>query len=236
MKKIFTVLLTLLILIGCKSNKDEIVDIESDQHNVPTLDNSGGWVLNEDLPQINDAIFDSATRELIGASYSPICILGSQVVSGENIQYLCYASPISNETSISLKVITIYNNLNNESEVSSIADFNVKDYLDDEGENTPEGLMGGWSENVEVANLLSESDNEIFNIATTKILGVEYKPIALIASQVVAGRNLAILSIGTTQTEQPQSHLYVLKIYADLNGDATISNICGINLNDFVQK
>ena len=135
-------------------------------------------------------------------------------------------------------VVEVFEDLenNHKSEIKDVAEFNINDYLDRKGSTTPEGLMGGWQDASELPNMLTDEENEVFEKALDGIVGVSYTPVAKLASQVVAGTNYAFLALGTSVTVQPITHLYVINIYADLQGNATLNNICGIDLSMFNAK
>ena len=96
MKKLLVALFVLLMLVGC-STKEEL-EVEDPTIDEPTVEEpggpvgpmAGGWSINTDLPEMDDAIFDTARQGIDGASYSPLFILGTQVVAGTKYQYLCY--------------------------------------------------------------------------------------------------------------------------------------------------
>lgn len=96
--------------------------------------------------------------------------------------------------------------------------------LETESDNsTGSHLMGGWiiPEN-KTAELPAEV-LEAFNKATADFYENEYKPVALLGSQVVAGMNYKILC--TSNAEGSDSLYYVLTIYADLEGNASVTAI-----------
>lgn len=241
MKKFLIALLAVFLLAACSTKKEEPVvtpgeDIVED---TPTEEqNVGGWQINESLPEMNDAYFDNARKKLVGVNYSPLFVLGTQPVAGENIQYLCYATTVAPDEKPTFKIVTLFKNLENddECEILNVSDFNVMNYLEGEGATTPEGMMGGWQDNGELPNMLSDDENEIFTKALEGLTGVGYQPVATLATQVVAGTNYAFLAVGTTVTANPVNHLYVVKVYADLQGNAEVQNICGIDLSEAIAK
>lgn len=249
MKKLLALLLCLLMLVGCGSNKTENTTENGDNNTTTdttveetiaekeSVELLGGWQINPDLPPMNDAVFDKATKDLTGVGYSPLFLLGSQPVAGENLAYLCYATTVTANPTTTFKVVKVFNDLeNNESSVTEVVDFYLSSYLDSDGETTPEGLMGGWQDNENLPNMLNDKAKVMFTKATEGLLGVNYSPVAVLATQVVAGVNYAILATGKTVTANPVNHLYVIKIYEDLQGNAEITNICGIDLSSFIAK
>lgn len=239
MKKILIALLTLFVLTACTSNKTETVDVDPEVKEEETVEEvAGGWTINANLPEMNDAIFDSARQEIDEASYSPLFIVGTQPVAGQNLMYLAYVRPVVPEGKPSFKMVTVFNDLENpiKGEIINVEDFVITDYLDGQGETTPEGLMGGWQDADSLPNMLSDDEKAVFEKAMEGLVGVGYQPVATLATQVVAGTNYAFLALGTSVTAEPITHLYVVNVYADLQGNATINNICGIDLSKFAQK
>lgn len=239
MKKLLVALLVLLMLVGCSAKEEPEVEEPTIEDPVgPVGPVAGGWTINTELPEMNDAIFDKARQGIDGASYSPLFILGTQVVAGTNYQYLCYSKAVVPNAEASFKVVTVYKGLGEEPEIQilNIADFEVTDFTGEQGETTPAGMMGGFTEVEELPNFLSEEENAVFEKAFEGLDGVGYTPVAKLASQVVAGTNYAFLAMGKTMSAEPTTHLYVVNVYADLDGNATVNNICGLNLANFNAK
>lgn len=236
MKKILAALLVLLMLVGCSTkDKPEVEDPIIEDPSGPVGPIGGGWTINTDLPEMDDMIFDRARQKLTGASYSPFLVLGSQVTNGTNYQYLCYEKPVVPDAELSFKIVTVHKEegMAIDATILNIADFEVTDYLNETGETTPEGLLNGWKENESFPNFLSEDENAIFKKAFEGFDGVGYTPIVKLASQVITGSNYAFLAVGTTMTAEPVTHFYVISISNDLEGNATVNNICGLNLASF---
>ena len=91
-------------------------------------------------------------------------------------------------------------------------------------ENTT--LKGGW--------VITEGDTSIekhpdalaaFEKATAGYVGVKFTPVALLATQLVSGKNYAILCKATPATQNPITTLKVVIVYEDLNGNATITGV-----------
>ena len=238
MKKLLVALLVMLMLVGCSTKEEPTDDPTIEEPVGPVGPVAGGWTINTELPEMNDAIFDKARQGIDGASYSPLFILGTQVVAGTNYEYFCYSKPVVPDATPSFKVVTVYKALGDDLEASilNIADFEVTDFTGEQGETTPAGMMGGFTEVEELPNFLSEEENAIFEKAFEGLDGVGYTPVAKLASQVVAGTNYAFLAMGKTMSAQPQTHFYVVNIYSDLKDNATINNICGLDLTKFLAK
>lgn len=242
MKKILIALITILLLSACSTKNvenesenaviepvEEITEIEEEA-------TTGGWLINGDLPEMNDADFNTAREKLLGVNYSSLFILGTQA-SANNTKYLCYATAVTPTASTEFKVVTVHKDYDDPTncEIIEVEDFKILNYLLGEGANTPDGLMGGWQDNIELPNMLSDEDKAVFEKAFEGFVGVGYTPVAKLATQVVSGTNYAFLSLGTTVTANPVTHLYIVKISSDLNGNTNIENICGVDLSEILK-
>lgn len=241
MKKFLIALLAVFMLTACTSKQQNQPEVDEPVVQEPAQDvqeevMAGGWSINTNLPEMNDADFNTARQEIVGASYSPLFILGTQAAAN-NTKYLCYVTAVVPDAKPELKVVTIHKDYDDpkKCEIENVEDFNILNYLQGEGANTPEGLMGGWQDNGEQPNMLSDQEKEIFDKAVEGLLGVGYTPVATLATQVVAGTNYIFLATGTATTATPITHLYIVKVYADLQGNAEVTNICGIDLSEILK-
>ncbi|MBO7711106.1 MAG: hypothetical protein J6S83_11600 [Lachnospiraceae bacterium] len=90
--------------------------------------------------------------------------------------------------------------------------------------DAPEGmLMGGW-EVTEDAAVTSQAQ-EAFDQAMEKLLGARYEPVALLATQVVAGTNYCFLCRSTVVAPNAVPSYKLVYVYADLKGGAEILDI-----------
>lgn len=94
-----------------------------------------------------------------------------------------------------------------------------------EGKSSGEtgAVAGGWTvaENVAVTN----EQKAIFDKAMDELVGVDYMPIALLGTQVVAGTNYCFLAKATVVYPDALPTCKLVYIYADLEGGAKILNI-----------
>ena len=88
-----------------------------------------------------------------------------------------------------------------------------------------EPLVGGW-ENVphEAAELPAEAQ-AAFDRAMGGLDGAQYVPVALLSTQVVAGTNYCVLCQITPVTPDVASTWALVYVYADLQGNAEITNV-----------
>ena len=68
------------------------------------------------------------------------------------------------------------------------------------------------------------------------LLGVKYEPLALLSTQLVSGTNYCFLCEGTTVTPGEPASLYLVKVYADLQGGAEILEITGFEAEEAAER
>lgn len=174
---------------------------------------------------------DQANADYDGMSFIPVLKLATQVVAGTNTMYLAYGTPAIPDTESSLKVVTVYKDLSGNSSILNIADFNISDYVNDASlpTNDQEHLAGGWHVCDEMTSLLDEPTASLFAQATeASNKGNHYQAICVLGTQVVDGTNYTILA-------KLDSQLYVVTMYADLQGNASFTSECAIDLTDFTK-
>lgn len=86
-------------------------------------------------------------------------------------------------------------------------------------------LHGGWAYQDMPACNLPQPVATAFNKAFEGLVGVRYVPVLYVASQLVAGNNYCIICKSTTVTNPPSRGCKIVYIYADLEGNATITEI-----------
>ena len=91
-----------------------------------------------------------------------------------------------------------------------------------------EPLLGGWqtAENTEV----TEEQKAVFDKAMEGLVGVNYEPVAYLASQVVAGANHCFLCKATVVYPNAAPGFKLVFVYQDLQGNATITNIADLDI------
>ena len=88
-----------------------------------------------------------------------------------------------------------------------------------------EPLAGGWSNVPHDSVELPEDAQAAFDKALDGLVGAEYTPVALMSTQVVAGMNYCILCQITPVVPDATPTWALVYIYADLQGNASISNV-----------
>lgn len=215
MKKILAVITVVAVLTtvaalftGCNSNSIKQMLSGKEPESIAA---SGGWGLATS-PEITDdlqAVFDKATEALAGATLTPVAYIGSQVVAGMNYRFLCKAVATVPDATGEYVVVTIYNDLQNNAEITSI--------VKNDAEVPESGLMGGWSE--AETPVVTDEAKAALEKAGKADKNTTYTPIALVATQVVSGTNYCILC------EVNGGYEAFVYVYADLNGKAEITEV-----------
>lgn len=91
-----------------------------------------------------------------------------------------------------------------------------------------EALMGGW-EWTDVTEPVPAEALAAFDKAMEGFVGVGYKPVALLGTQLVAGTNYYFLCMATPVVPDPVSHWATVTVYADLAGNAEIISITALD-------
>lgn len=120
-------------------------------------------------------------------------------------------------------IVTVFAGCNSNSIKQALSGKEPESIASDaEGSSTE--LLGGWVK-AETPEITDEF-MKIFSKATETLTGVEYTPVAYIASQVVAGRNHCVLCTAKATVPDAEEEVYViLYIYEDLQGNATITEV-----------
>jgi hypothetical protein len=87
-----------------------------------------------------------------------------------------------------------------------------------------EMIVGGWTSNNDIKPLNIPKDAmDAFDRAAKEYDGMTFEPIALLGSQVVAGKNYMFLCKGTTVTQNPKTSLKTVIVYNDLGNNSEIT-------------
>jgi len=199
--------------------------VSSQTYNSDTI--VGGWAINYDstsLSKNSDAksAFLKARKKVTDTKIQPIAFLGSQVVAGKNYCFLCKITAASSNARPEIALVYVYEDLMGNVEIT--------------GYQTIIGklLPGGFSANDGKFKL---GKNKVVKKAYNKAMKDNadgYEPIAYLGDQVVAGSNYMILARGKG-TDDVAKGLYLIIIYADLNGNAEINRIEPLELGNYDQ-
>lgn len=206
MRKMLAVMLlccALLALCACGKQAEE----------PETAETVGGWTLTEDAAVTEKArtAFDKALEGLTGVNYTPVALLGTQLVSGTNYCLLCEAAVVYPDAQPYYAVVTVYENLQGEAEIRNIVVLDLGQIQETgtvENAEAPEGQsLGGWT-----------VDRE----SSVEVEGA----VLHLASQVVSGTNHCVLCKGWTLSF----------VYENLDGETEILNTVALDLGALSQK
>lgn len=223
-KSLIILLLLVIIVTGCK-NKEK-------KENKELVD--GGWeivltnkqvYIPEDAKNAFDNAFNKDSYDL-----NIVALLAKQVVSGTNYMFLC-----KDNSSNDYKIVIVYNNLDNVSQITKMAYFDYTKYAHNNTQYYPDRTVGRWDVIIpDEETELDEEVRDIYNTGIQKVPNIDYKPIALLGKQVVSGTNYAVLAYGKLQkTDTPEKGIFLLTVYKDLNGTIDIPSLSYIDLKEF---
>lgn len=102
----------------------QVVDLMTDSEEAA----DGGWVCNpgdEALEADANAALETALERMVGADYEAIAVLGSQIVSGTNYLLLCQVTPVVPDAEGSFCLVTVYQDLDGNAEITEVADLDI---------------------------------------------------------------------------------------------------------------
>lgn len=218
-KKIILSVLVFLIgvlMVGCSEEK---------------MDVSSGWeiimsnskqTLDNDLKKVFEDAKKTSEEKL-----DYIALLAKQVVAGTNYMFLC-------KDSDSYKVIVIYKDLEGNSKIINVTDFNPIGYINSDKEVSFEQLAGGWYVSIPDENITIDSTvNNYFEKATETLTGASYYPISVLAEQKKSGTDYALLCYGEGSYSGSMAGIYMLTLHIDKDDNPEIASISAIDLTDF---
>lgn len=180
----------------------------------------GGWsVSSMDITDAHKELFKKAQETLTGAVYTPIALLGTQVVAGTNYRFICYREASVSELNAEpvYAIVVIYEDLKNNASITEIKDSEVPAPV------SGKDVVGAYEASSDLA--MNDDATKAFTLATETLTGVEYKAVALLGSQVVAGKNYRILCESKASTGNSETGWAILTVYADLEGHAEVTDI-----------
>ena len=219
---------------------------ESEAETLPALGGMllGGWQAVEDNSLTDEltAAFDKALEGLTGVNYVPVADLAYQIVAGTNHCVLCQSTLVYPDALPYYTLIYFYEDLEGGAELTNIVELDIAALSakaeDEEPEEEPEtneepiiggpGLLGGWR--VAESSEITDELQDVFSQAAEKLLGVNYEPVAYLASQVVAGTNHCFLCRATVVYPGAVPGYVLVYIYEDLQGGAEITQIAQLDI------
>ena len=182
---------------------------------------SGSWKRASDptlTPKVRNA-FEKAFAGLEGVSYTPYALLATRTTaSGTQYRVLCKATGCYPDAQEEYVVVTLKRGLLGRAEILNVDDALCETDLVDDKEMT-----GGWQEAQSTA--MTDEAKAAFEKATEGLLCVDYVPVALLSTQVVAGTNYRILCEATEVYPGAETHYAVMTVYEGLDGSANILSV-----------
>lgn len=178
----------------------------------PAASMAGGWTIAEDsnLTAEQLDIFYLAAGD--DTELQPMALLGTQLVAGTNYAVLC-------QDPEGWKIAYIYAALDGNAEL-----VRTQTLLE-----THDDLAGGWV-HVTGESLTVEQEQKIAS-AFEGMLGASYEVDLVLAEQVVAGTNYAVLARKTLVTAEPVTGWVLATVYVDLEGNASVTDVQDITLS-----
>ncbi len=97
----------------------------------------GGWqnAPHEaaELPEDAQAAFDKALEGLVGAEYTPVALLSTQLVAGMNYCVLCQITPVVPDATPTWALVYIYADLQGNAEITNVYDLYIDRHSAPEG-------------------------------------------------------------------------------------------------------
>lgn len=187
---------------------------------------SGDWK-RADSPELTAKIkklFKKAFDGLEGASYTPVALLATKTTtSGTQYRVLSKMTLAVPDAEEEYVVVTLGRNWLGKAELLDIGDAVAPTNLPTEADRETGPLAGAWSETE--SPVMTDEAKAAFQKATEGFVGVDYTPVALLSTQVVAGTNYRILCEATVVYPGAEMHYVVMTIYEDLQGNASILSI-----------
>ncbi len=205
---------------GTQTNKDtasegnqDTVNVSEESETTITEVAPGGFE-KASSPVITDeikALVEKAKDGMMGASYTPVAYIASQVVSGTNHLVLCKV-----EAAVpTYAIVTLYEDLEGNVEITDILDSTAEAPANDDE------AVGAFTE-CEDPTVTTEAQ-EALTKACEGMLGADYTPIALLSTQVVSGTNYQFLCEITAATPDAEPAYSIVTVYESLDGAAEIT-------------
>ena len=197
---------------------------------------SGGWSVSKAsysfLSKSQITIFNKATKKLTGVSYQPVALLAKQAVAGTNYVFLCQGKTVTANPTKAWYILTASKSLKNKISLRSVKKINISSIKT--SKNPRKATPGGGLQIVNIKNksaALSKSVRKVFKKGIEKYTGYELRPIALLGTQIVSGKNYRFLCYGTGHAG---SDLFVVDINQNTKGECSLKSCQALKLEKYV--
>lgn len=166
---------------------DDSIELADDSGYTEFL--AGGWEVNTGSTSISKnaaakAAFKKATAELLGVSYQPIAVLGTQAVAGTKYAILCRATPVYPDAVPEITIMYIYENVDGTVDIEG-----SKTIISGDNEGGFKANTGKFA----IKNKKNKAVYSAYKKAMKELVGVDYKPVLYLGSQNKSGSNYMIL-------------------------------------------
>lgn len=111
----------------------------------------GGWEIIphevEELPEDAQAAFDKAVEGLVGAKYTPVALMATQLVAGTNYCILCQVSPVVPNPELKWALVYIYADLQGNAEIMNVYELYIDRHsgLEEKEEGSSDDILDEMS-------------------------------------------------------------------------------------------
>ena len=156
-------------------------------------------------------LFDEATKELTGASYTTIAYLGTNEDDHVFLAEQTVTVPDATKTYAIVKI----SEKDGKAEIKKIIS-SAQPVIDDTGAKTD----GGWAKSGDLA--VTDEAKAALEKASETLTGATYNPVALLGTQIVAGTKYMLVCEMTATVPDAKTDYAIVTVYADLEGNAEI--------------
>lgn len=91
----------------------------------------GGWEIQEAGPVPEEAIaaLEKATEQMVGAEYTPVALLGTQVVAGINYCILCQVKPVVPDAVPAWALVYVYAGVDGSAEILNVYELYIDKHV-----------------------------------------------------------------------------------------------------------
>lgn len=176
----------------------------------------GGWSRAESpvVTEETKILLKKATDGMVGADYTPVAYLGSQIVAGRNHAILCRITPVVPNPVAGYGIVRIFEDLNGNAKITGVDNAAVTISFQD--------APGGWypTGSPELPAPLKTGAAIALRLAKT-----DYVPVALLGEQIVAGKKYFLLCAKNAGTSAAGSGFAFATLFEDLYGNLSITQI-----------
>lgn len=174
---------------------------------------------NPELTEKLRVMFNKAFDGMEGVAYTPVALLATRsTAAGKQYRMLCRATVVYPGAEEVYVVVTLQRSWLGRVEIAEIGDAIDRTYLDCE-----EGAVGAPQQPESPA--MTDAASAALDKALEGVVGVQYVPVALLSTQVVAGTNYRILCEATVLYPGEQMHYVVVTLYESLEGTVSVLNV-----------